>query len=111
VHWDLPQDDDVAPAGVYVKRLLVAPDPVRPAMVHVRLTASPFGRRVVRFRDRLRRDPRLRQDYERVKQSAAAAHAGDEDYDDYTRAKSRWLSDAYREVDAATPDEPWPLDP
>lgn len=111
VHRDLRHDADNAPAEVYTKRLLVAPDPVRPAILHVRLTASPFGRRVVRFRDQLRADPRLRREYERMKRSAAAAHAGDEDYDDYTRDKSSWLANAYREVDAWTGGDPWPLDP
>lgn len=111
VHRDLRHDDDTAPDGAYVKRLFVAPDPVRPAILHVRLTASPFARRVVRFRDRLRADPRLRRDYERMKRQAAAAHAGDEDYDDYTRDKGSWLADAYRGVDAwAEADDPWPRD-
>jgi dephospho-CoA kinase len=111
VHRDLRHDADTAPDEVFAKRLLVAPDPVRPAILHVRMTASPFARRVVRFRDQLRADPRLRRDYERMKRVAAAAHAGDEDYDDYTRDKSDWLANAYRDVDAGTGDDPWPLDP
>ncbi len=112
VHRDRRHDDDTAPDEVYAKRLFVAPDPVRPAILHVRLTASPFARRVVRFRDQLRTDPRLRRDYERVKREAAAAHADDEDYDDYTRDKGSWLAGAYRGVDAwAGAADPWPLDP
>ncbi|RBY80460.1 GrpB family protein [Blastococcus sp. TF02-09] len=112
VHRDLRHDDDTAPDEVFTKRLLVAPDPVRPAILHVRLTASPFARRVVRFRDHLRADPRLRRGYERMKRAAAAAHADDEDYDDYTRDKGSWLAHAYRDVDArAGGEDPWPLDP
>lgn len=111
VHRDLRHDDDTAPDEVFTKRLLVAPDPARPTILHVRLTASPFARRVVRFRDQLRADPRLRRDYERMKRGAATAHAGDKDYDDYTRDKSNWLANAYREVDARTGSDPWPLDP
>lgn len=112
VHRDLRHEDDTAPDEVFSKRLLVAPDPVRPAILHVRLTASPFARRVVRFRDQLRADPRLRRDYERMKRDAAAAHADDEDYDDYTRDKGSWLARAYRDVDArAGGKDPWPLDP
>ena len=39
VHRDLRHDDDTAPDEVFTKRLLVAPDPARPTILHVRLTA------------------------------------------------------------------------
>jgi dephospho-CoA kinase len=111
VHRDVRHPDDRAPDAVYAKRLLVAPDPVRPAILHVRQTASPFARRVVRFRDLLRADAAIRVEYEAIKRAAADAHAGDADYDDYTRAKGGWLTGAYREVDARAGDDPWPRDP
>jgi dephospho-CoA kinase len=113
VHRDTRRDEDTAPDAAYVKQLFVAPDPVRPAILHVRLTASPFARRVVRLRDGLRADPRLRHGYEQVKRRAAAAHAGDRDYDDYTRAKGGWLTDTYRQLEnrAGGARDPWPLDP
>jgi GrpB-like predicted nucleotidyltransferase (UPF0157 family) len=111
VHRDRRGPDDAAADTAFAKRLLVAPDPVRPAIVHVRLTASPFARRVVRFRDRLRADPELRRHYELMKHAAAAAHAGDQDYDDYTRDKGRWLDGAYRDVEVRVGDDPWPLHP
>ncbi|WNV73944.1 GrpB family protein [Geodermatophilus sp. DSM 44513] len=112
VHRDLPAGHDTASAEVFAKRLLVAPDPVRPAILHVRLTGSPFGRRVVRFRDRLRADPQLRRDYEQVKRRAAAAHADARDYDDYTRDKGAWLAGVHPHTDtwAGGADDPWPLD-
>jgi dephospho-CoA kinase len=58
---------------------------------------------VVRFRDELRADPEFRRDYERTKQRAAAAHADDADYDDYTRDKGVWLAAAHARLDGGTP--------
>ena len=112
VHRDLRSDDDTVDDDVFTKRLLVAPDPVHPGILHVRRTASPFARRVVRFRDRLRADPPVRHDYEQLKRRTAAAHAGDQDYDDYTRDKGAWLAGIYPGVDAwgGGPDDPWPSD-
>ena len=109
---DMRGDDDVAPDEAFAKRLLVAPDPLRPAILHVRLTASPFARRVVRFRDQLRADAQLRRSYAEIKTRAAAAHADAADYDDYTRDKTSWLSGVYRQVDvwAGGADDPWPAD-
>jgi GrpB-like predicted nucleotidyltransferase (UPF0157 family) len=63
----------------------------------------------VRFRDALRADPDLRHGYERAKRRAAAAHAGDQDDDDYTRDKARWFADVLPRVDIAR--DPWPRDP
>ena len=51
VHRDLRSRQDTADEDALTKRLLVAPDPVHPGILHVRQTASPFARRVVRFRD------------------------------------------------------------
>jgi GrpB-like predicted nucleotidyltransferase (UPF0157 family) len=64
-----------------------------------------------RFRDKLRADPQLRDDYEGLERRAAEAHADDQDYDDYTRDKTAWLADVYPGVDswAGGPDAPWPL--
>jgi dephospho-CoA kinase len=110
VHRDMRSDGDTVADEVFAKRLLVAPDPGHPGILHVRRTASPFARRVVRFRDRLRADARLRRDYEDLKRLAAAARVGDQSYDDYTRDKTAWLIGAYRDVDASAGD-PWPCDP
>ncbi len=46
----------------------------------MRLTASPFGRRTVAFRDRLRSEPDLRTGYEQLKRELPAAHADEPDY-------------------------------
>ena len=112
VHHDLRSGHDTAPEEAFRKHLLVAPDPVRPAILHVRLTGSPFARRVVRFRDLLRTDPQIRHDYERMKREAAAVHADASDYDDYTRDKGRWLPGVHARLDdpAARGRDPWPLD-
>lgn len=84
-----PGDDE--PEWVWAKRLFTSSDPARPAILHVRLSASPFGHRTVAFRDRLRAEPVLRDAYERLKRELAATHAGDPDYDDYTRDKSAFI--------------------
>lgn len=91
---DLPLDGDRDPEHVWVKRLFTSTDPARPGILHVRLTASPFGRRTVAFRDRLRAEPELRAAYERLKTGLAAEHADAADYDDYTRAKTAFVQEA-----------------
>ncbi len=88
---DLPAPGDTEPEEVWAKRLYTSTDRARPAILHVRLSASPFGRRTVAFRDRLRAEPALRASYEELKRRLAAAHAGDPDYDDYTRGKSAFI--------------------
>jgi dephospho-CoA kinase len=67
---------------------------------------------VVRFRDRLRADPLLGAEYERLKRRVAATHADDQDYDDYTRDKGAWLAGVHPRVDVwpGGADDPWPAD-
>jgi len=94
---DLPApdgSDDDEPDWVWRKRLFTATDPARPGILHVRLAASPFGRRTVAFRDRLRAEPRLRSAYEQLKRGLAAEHANAADYDDYTRGKTTFIRGA-----------------
>ena len=92
MHRDLPAPGDVDPAWVWAKRLFTSTDAASPAILHVRLSASPFGRRTVALRDRLRAA------YERLKRGLAAAHADDPDYDDYTRGKSAFIRAATSEA-------------
>lgn len=80
--------DPAVPAELYRKRLYVRPDPAATAILHVRRIGNPWHGATIRFRDRLRAEPGLRAAYETAKLRAAEAHAGDDDYDDYTRAKS-----------------------
>ncbi|ONI85202.1 hypothetical protein ALI22I_31930 [Saccharothrix sp. ALI-22-I] len=87
VDRDWNTDPAIAP-DLYRKRLYVRPDPAEPAILHVRRLGSPWPEATVRFRDRLRADPAVRSAYETAKARAAEAHADDDDYDDYTRAKS-----------------------
>ncbi len=91
VFRDIPAPGDTEPEEVWAKRLFTSSDSARQAILHVRLSASPFGRRTVAFRDRLRVEPDLRASYEELKRQLAAAHAGDRDYDDYTRGKSAFI--------------------
>lgn len=94
VHRDLPSPGDGHPPWVWVKRLFTTVDPAPPAILHVRLLVSPFGVRTVTFRDRGRAEPELRRSYEQLKVDLAATHAGAQDYDDYTRAKTRFIQAA-----------------
>ena len=91
VHRDVPAPGDAEPAEVWAKRLFTSTDPASPAILHVRLVASPFGRRTVALRDRLRAESELRAAYERLKRDLAAEHAGAPDYDDYTRGKTAFI--------------------
>ncbi|WP_433267341.1 GrpB family protein [Actinosynnema sp. CS-041913] len=88
VFRDEVREYGIAPAEAYRKRLFVRPDPVEPAIAHVRLLGSPWWAETVRFRDVLRADPAARRACEEMKSRAAEAHSGDADYDDYTRSKS-----------------------
>lgn len=88
---DIPTPGDDLPGWVWAKRLFTATDPGRPAILHIRLTRSPFGRRTLAFRDRLRAEPDLRDAYQQLKVELAAVHADDADYDDYTRAKTTFI--------------------
>lgn len=97
VTHDLPApdgSDDNEPDRVWRKWLFTTVDPARPGILHVRLAASPFGRRTVAFRDRLRAEPRLREAYEQLKRGLAAEHADAADYDDYTRGKTTFIRGA-----------------
>jgi len=85
------QTDPEVPARRYRKRLYVRPDPEVTAILHVRQLDNPWHRRTIEFRDRLLADPAVREAYEAAKLSAAETHAGDDDYDDYTRAKSAFF--------------------
>lgn len=93
VHSDarMPADPPGAPDAAFAKRLLVAPDPLVPSVLHVRRRDSPFAAHVVAFRDWLRAHPEGRRRYEDVKRGLESAHAGDADHDDYTRGKSDLL--------------------
>jgi len=94
VYRDLPAPGDEYSQWVWAKRLFTTVDPAPPAILHVRLLASPFGLRTVAFRDRLRADPDLRRSYEQLKLDLAATHADAQDYDDYTRAKTSFIQAA-----------------
>ncbi|MDR6868572.1 dephospho-CoA kinase [Microbacterium resistens] len=72
-------------------------------ILHVRLADSPFADFVVAFRDWLRRDEEARREYEALKRALAAEHADAADYDDYTRAKSRFMDAAQGRMGWRTP--------
>ncbi len=101
VHRDDARGGEQVPDEVWRKRLFVR-DMGGPgaAVLHVRLTASPFGRHTVWFRDWLRAHLQARERYAAFKQDAAAAHAGDVDYDDYTRAKTAFFDQVQSEFEA-----------
>jgi dephospho-CoA kinase len=80
-----------APEPTYRKRLYVRPDPPLPSVLHVRLIGAQWQVATVRLRDWLRASPQARRDYEAAKRQAAARHAGDADFDDYTRAKAAFF--------------------
>ena len=96
VYRDNVRDPALAPDAAYRKRLYFRPDPALPAILHVRLLGAPWWSYTVRFRDWLRASPAGRDAYEQAKLRAAAAHAGDPDFDDYTRAKAAFFNEVAR---------------
>jgi GrpB-like predicted nucleotidyltransferase (UPF0157 family) len=89
VYRDTPRPGDPTDAALYEKRLFH--DPERAAILHIRRADSPFAQFVVLFRDWLRGNPEQADRYQRTKRHLAERHAGDGDYDDYTRSKSAFF--------------------
>ncbi|MEH0110027.1 GrpB family protein [Tersicoccus sp. MR15.9] len=68
-------------------------------ILHVRRSDSPFAHYVVTFRDWLRANPDEAAHYEDDKRALAMDHVDDDDYDDYTRAKTAFLNDVQPRLD------------
>lgn len=96
---DGEREPGLAPAAAYRKRLYFRPDPELPSILHVRPLGGPWWSYTVLFRDWLRVDPDARNAYAAAKLAAAAAHAGDADHDDYTRAKTAFFDRAHPEFE------------
>lgn len=62
-------------------------------VLHVRRSDSPWGRYTVWFRDWLRAHPEARESYESTKRELSARNVGKADYDDYTRAKTKFFDE------------------
>jgi dephospho-CoA kinase len=90
VYRDNPRPGDDADPERYRKRLF---HDSGSAILHIRRTDSPFAAFVVDFRDWLRCHPDHARRYAQVKHGLARRHAGDPDYDDYTRAKTAFLDE------------------
>jgi GrpB-like predicted nucleotidyltransferase (UPF0157 family) len=101
VHRDVPRGSEQVPDEVWRKRLFVhdieGPDA---AILHVRLSSSPWSRYAIWFRDWLRAHPEARDRYASFKVGAAADHAGDADFDDYTRAKTAFFDEVQEQFEA-----------
>lgn len=91
VHRDTPRPGDEAAVALHDKRLFHAPE--QAAILHIRRIDSPFAEFVVVFRDWLRNHPGQARRYEQLKRALAEQHAGDRDYDHYTRAKSSFFDE------------------
>lgn len=101
VYRDHPRGSHVLPDEVWRKRLFVHDiDGPLAAILHIRLSASPWGSYTVWFRDWLRTHPTARDRYAEFKATAAIQHASDADYDDYTRAKTQFFDQVQNEFEA-----------
>ncbi|MBJ8343084.1 dephospho-CoA kinase [Antrihabitans sp. YC2-6] len=91
-----PADDDPA---IWAKRIHGGADPGRPVNIHVRVDGWPNQRFALVFRDWLRAEPAVRDEYLEVKRAAAAAARKFPDYssaiDAYVEAKEPWFDSAY----------------
>ncbi|MGI8723142.1 MAG: GrpB family protein [Geodermatophilaceae bacterium] len=99
VHRDIPRGSDSVMDHVWDKRLFMRPDPGQPSILHIRKEASPWARYTILFCDWLRQHPAERMRYQQTKSELAGAHAGDLDYDDYTRAKTAYFDDVQAQLD------------
>lgn len=101
VYRDIPRGGEQVPDEVWRKCLFVhdleGPDA---AILHVRQSASPWGRYTVWFRDWLRAHPEQRDRYAAFKTRTAAEHAADADYDAYTLAKTAFFDDVQADFEA-----------
>jgi dephospho-CoA kinase len=111
VDWDEIRVPGLAPAEAYRKRLYVRYDPGQPAILHVRRLGAPWWSYTVQFRDWLRADPAGRRAYEEMKQRAADAHAGDGDFDGYTRAKTAFFDRVQAAYERTAPQHDAPARP
>ncbi|MEU3642280.1 GrpB family protein [Lentzea sp. NPDC034063] len=93
VYRDARRPGDRSDDAVYEKRLFHSP--AESAILHVRRADSPFARFVVDFRDWLRCHPEQALRYEQIKRGLADEHAGAQDYDDYTRAKTAFFTEIH----------------
>ena len=84
----------------WAKRLHGSADHGRHANVHVRVAGSPGQRFALAFRDWLRAHPEARDRYASFKAGVAAEHAGDADFDDYTRAKTAFFDEVQEQFEA-----------
>jgi dephospho-CoA kinase len=83
---DWPHTGDSA---LWRKRIHCAADSGRPANVHIRIAGSPGQQFALLFRDWLRANAGVQDEYVSVKRHALAAP-------DYAEAKEPWFADAYR---------------
>jgi dephospho-CoA kinase len=88
---DVAHTDDKA---LWQKRFHASADPGRPTNVHVRVDGWPGQQFALLFRDWLRAEPAVRDEYLALKRSVAAA--GHPTTAEYADAKEPWFVDAYR---------------
>ncbi|WP_139003629.1 dephospho-CoA kinase [Arthrobacter crystallopoietes] len=89
---DIPKPSHPDPAD-WEKRLHGNADPGRSANVHVRVTGSPGWRFALGFRDWLRDNPQMAQEYLAEKERLANLHAMDSSTGRYAKDKERWFAE------------------
>ncbi len=89
-----PEFDRADDPALWRKRLHASADPGRPTNVHIRVDGTPNQQFALLFRDWLRAEPGVRDEYLALKREvSAAAHRNTGGYAD---AKEPWFLDAYR---------------
>ncbi len=99
VFEDAQRGRQLVDQGLLRKQLYFCPDPAAPSILHIRHRDSPFARHTVLLRNWLRENPADRAAYQRLKLELAEKHAGDPDYDDYTRGKSTFIAELANRID------------
>jgi dephospho-CoA kinase len=88
-----PAYDHTDDLALWHKRYHGSADPGRPTHVHIRVDGWPNQQFALLFRDWLRAEPGVRDEYLAVKRDAATAHSASSSY---AEAKEPWFLDAYR---------------
>ncbi|GGO94375.1 dephospho-CoA kinase [Wenjunlia tyrosinilytica] len=81
------------------KRYHKSADPGRPANVHIRPYGTAGWRFALLFRDWLRADPQIREEYLSIKRTLARRFASDADTTRYGAAKDPWFAIAYSRME------------
>ena len=90
-----PPHGSIRDPAQWRKRYFKSSDPARPANLHVRVAGTAGWRFALLFRDWLRADPQIREEYLSVKRDLVHRFGADHDTARYGLSKDPWFASAY----------------